>query len=403
MARALNKLTARRVATAEPGKYGDGGGLYLLVDKAKNRRWVIRYTFDGGYRDMGAGSVADVSLARAREIAADVRVKVLAGTDPISARSVPLPVPAKVVTFGDMADGFMRDRESMWRSAIHRAQWRQTLETQAAALWKMPVADVDTTAVLGVLRPMWGEKAETARRLRGRIERVLDAARAAGHRSGENPARWAGHLSAILPAPAKLTRGHHAAMSYAAVPAFVTVLRAREAVSARALELVIVTAARSGEVRGMTWGEVDFGEAVWTVPAARMKGKRIHRVPLSRRAVEILAELKPESPDRSALIFPNGAGKAHSDMVFTALLKRMRNVDPALPHFTTHGFRSSFRDWAAEETDHPREVIEAALAHLVGDDTERAYRRGDALEKRRALMDHWTTFLAGTATGNPVT
>lgn len=396
MARALNKLTARSVAAAkEKGRYSDGGGLYMIVDAAGAKRWVIYYQDGKSRREMGLGSVKAVSLVRAREVAAEVRARVAAGIDPIKERkSAPLPEPAKAVTFGDVADGFMRDRETTWRNPIHRRQWRQTLEMQAAAVWSMPIATVDTAAVLGVLRPLWTDKPETARRIRGRIEKVLDSARVAGLRSGENPARWAGHLSAILPNSERLTRGHHAALPHADIADFMAALRARPAPSARALELVILTAARSGEIRGMTWGEVDFAEALWTVPAPRMKSKRTHRVPLSLRAVEILSALKPEIVDLRALIFPSRGGTAHSDMVFNALLKRMRKDDESLPHITTHGFRSTFRDWAADTTDHAREVVEAALAHLVGDDTERAYRRGDALEKRRALMDHWSAFLS---------
>ena len=403
MARALNKLTARSVATAkEKGRYSDGGGLYLVVDGAGAKRWVVFYTVSGKRREMGAGATAAVPLARAREIAAEVRAKVAVGVDPISERaSIPLPAPIKVVTFGDVADGYMRDREAMWKSVVHRRQWRQTLEIQAASVWRLPISAVDTGAVLAVLRPLWATKPETARRIRGRIEKILDSARAAGLRSGENPARWAGHLSAILPNPEKLTRGHHAALPYAGIVAFVAELRTRSAASARALELAILTAARSGEVRGMTWGEIDFAEALWTVPAGRMKAKRVHRVPLSVRAVEILAAFRKPGFDPGALVFPNGVGRVHSDMVFTALIRRMREDDAALPHITAHGFRSTFRDWAADTTDHAREVIEAALAHLVGDGTERAYRRGDALEKRRALMDHWGAFLS--ATGEPAT
>lgn len=392
MALALNKLTARKVQTLTAvGRHGDGGGLYLVVDAAGAKRWVIFYRAGGKRREMGAGSINAVSLARAREIAADVRAKVADGVDPISVRSVPPKAAARPITFAEVAEAYMRDHETMWRNVVHRRQWRQTLQVQAANLWPLPVDGIDTAGVLGVLRPMWTMKAETARRLRGRIERVLDAARAAGHRTGENPARWRGHLDAILPRSRKLTRGHHAAMPYADVPAFMTALRDRPAPAARALEVVILTAARSGEVRGMTWVEVDLTSATWTVPAGRMKGGREHRVPLSIAAVNILAARRPALPELAALVFPNGRGAVFSDMVFGALMRRMGRVE-----VTAHGFRSSFRDWAAEETDHPREVIEAALAHLVGDETERAYRRGDALPKRRALMDHWAAFLSAT-------
>ena len=262
MAGGVNKLSARTVASIrKKGRHGDGGGLYLVVDyKTETKRWTVLYTLNGKRREIGLGPLISVPLARARELAAEIRQKVADGVDPIADRSTPQKEAPP--TFGAIADRFMADRESEWRNAKHRAQWRTTLEQGAASVWGLPVAEVDTKAVLGVLRPIWSTKAETARRLRGRIERVLDAARAAGHRSGENPARWRGHLDAILPRSKKLTRGHHAALPYPAMPAFMKALRARKAVTARALELAILTAARSGEVRGMTWGEVDLIGAV---------------------------------------------------------------------------------------------------------------------------------------------
>lgn len=397
MARALNKLTARTVATKPKGRHSDGGGLYLVVDEAGKRRWVIFYTVDGKRREMGAGSVGSVPLSRAREIAAEVRQKVAGGVDPIARKApTPLSEPARPTSFGDAALAYMADHESEWRSAVHRRQWRQTLEIHGARLWKKAVAEVETDDVVAVLRPLWQAKPETASRLRGRVERILDAARATGLRKGENPARWDGHLSLIFPAPKKLTRGHHAAMPYAEVPAFMAALVLRPANAAQALRLIVLTAARSGEVRGMVWGEVDLAAAVWTLPAGRMKGKREHRVPLSAPALALLKARHWPEAEASRLVFPNERQKPFSDVVFGALLKRMK-----VEGVTTHGFRSSFRDWAAEETDHPREVIEAALAHLVGDETERAYRRGDALAKRRVLMDHWATFLS--TTGDPAT
>ncbi|MDX7952204.1 integrase arm-type DNA-binding domain-containing protein [Lichenihabitans sp. Uapishka_5] len=384
----LNKLSARRVqALTEPGRHSDGGGLYLVVDESGAKRWVVFYRFGGKRREMGLGSLLSVPLARARECAAEIREKVAEGLDPIAERRATVPVPTKLTTFGEVADTFMADRAGLWRNDKHKRQWRQTLEVQAASLWVMPVAAVDTKAVLAVLRPIWFTKGETAMRLRGRIERVLDAARAIGLRSGDNPAEWRGHIEAVLPRPKKLARGHHAALPYADLPGFMVDLRQRPAAMARALELLILTAARSGEVRGMTWGEIDFADAVWTVPVDRMKAKRVHRVPLCPRAIEILASRRLAYSEPGDLVFPTGKDTVHSDMAFTALLKRMERDE-----ITTHGFRSTFRDWAADETSHPREVIEAALAHLVGDDTERAYRRGDALQKRRALMADWAAF-----------
>lgn len=394
MGRQINRLSARKVqALTKPGRHADGAGLYLVIDASGAKRWVMLYRFGGRRREMGLGAALSVPLARARELADQARQAIASGVDPIEARRTPPDtVPPDRVAFRAVAETYMADREKAWRNAAHRRQWRQTLEVQAAGLWDAPVAGIDTDAVLAVLRPIWHAKPETARRLRGRIERILDAARVAGHRSGENPARWRGHLEVLLPRPARLTRGHHAAMPYRQAPAFMAALRGRPARAARALEFLILTAARSGEVRGMVWEEVDLEEKLWTVPRERMKGGRIHRVPLSAPAVELLRAVRPSEPDPGALVFPTGLSTAMSDAVFGALLGRMQRGA-----FTAHGFRSSFRDWAADETDHPREVIEAALAHLVGDETERAYRRGDALAKRRHLMDDWAGFLGSTA------
>lgn len=396
MARSINRLSARTVQTlSEPGRHADGDGLYLVVDEGGGKRWVYLYRLAGRRREMGLGPLRSVSLAQARELAGRARALAAQGQDPVEARqaAAPAPEPApepvrKVPPFSAVADAFMDDRADEWRNAKHRQQWRNTLTTYAANLWSMPVDEIGTPEVLAALRPIWREKPETASRLRGRIERVLDAAKVEGHREGENPARWRGHLEHTLPKAGKLTRGHHAALPYAEVPGFVSNLRARVADSARALELIILTAARSGEVRGMRASEVDLETAVWTVPAERMKGGRIHRVPLSRRALDLLApRLAAIGPDD--FVFTNSRGGALSDMVFEALFRRAKVED-----ITTHGFRSSFRDWAGDETDFPREVIEAALAHLVGDDVELAYRRGDALEKRRQLMDLWASFVA---------
>lgn len=394
MARAINRLSARTVQTlTEPGRHADGDGLYLVVDEGGGKRWVYLFRLAGKRREMGLGPLRIVSLAQARELASEARALAARGIDPVDARQAALPSPEsapapKAPTFAEVAEAFMDDRAGEWRNAKHRQQWRNTLTTYAASLWTMPVSDIGTPEVLAALRSIWREKPETASRVRGRIERILDAAKVEGHREGENPARWRGHLEHTLPKATKLSRGHHAALPYRDVPAFVAALRARVADSARALELIILTAARSGEVRGMRASEVDLEAAVWTVPAERMKGGRPHRVPLSRPALALLApRLSAVGPDD--LLFTNTKGGMFSDMVFDALFKRAKVED-----ITTHGFRSSFRDWAGDETDFPREVIEAALAHLVGDDVELAYRRGDALEKRRQLMDLWASFVA---------
>jgi integrase len=393
MARAINRLSARTVQTlTEAGRHADGDGLYLVVDEGGGKRWAYLFRLAGKRREMGLGPLRSVSLAQARDLAGKVRALTAQGIDPVEARQAalpsPEPAPRAAPTFAAIADAFMDDRAGEWRNAKHRQQWRNTLTTYAANLWTMPVAEIGTPEVLAALRPIWREKPETASRVRGRIERILDAAKVEGHREGENPARWRGHLEHTLPKAAKLSRGHHAALPYRDVPAFVVALRSRVADSARALELIILTAARSGEVRGVRASEVDLEAAVWTVPAERMKGGRPHRVPLSRPALALLAP-RVAAVGQDDLLFANSRGGMLSDMVFEALFRRAKIED-----ITTHGFRSSFRDWAGDETDFAREVIEAALAHLVGDDVELAYRRGDALEKRRQLMDRWASFVA---------
>lgn len=400
MAREINRLSARRVqALTEVGRHADGGGLYLVVDPGGARRWVMLYRMAGRRREMGLGPVLSVPLARARDLAAEARALIAGGVDPIEARRTPPSEapPAPAVTFAMVAESYMEARAASWKNAKHRAQWRMTLEVHGAKVWAMPVADVGTTDVLGVLQPIWQTKPETASRLRGRIERVMDAARVAGHRTGDNPARWTGHLDYILPRAVKLSRGHHAALPYQDLPAFMAMLAGRAATSARALEIIVLTAGRSGEIRGMTWGEVDWAAAVWTVPGSRMKGGRIHRVPLAAAVLEKLKARRPEASAPEMLVFPSQRGNMLSDMAFEALYRRAGTTD-----ITTHGFRSTFRDWAGDMTDHPREVIEAALAHMLGDETELAYRRGDALEKRRHLMDAWAAF-ALSATGAPST
>lgn len=383
MARQLNRLAPRAATTiAAPGRHADGGGLYLSVGKSGKRSWVFLFRWNGRLTEMGLGGTASVTLAKAREKAADARALIADGINPLQARRESEGVP----TFGEMADQFLASLQSQWRNEKHRAQWATSLKVDAAKLRQLPVDRIETADVLSVLKPIWTTKAETASRVRGRIERVLDAARAKGHRKGENPARWRGHLDHLLPARQKLTRGHHAAMPFADVPDFMASLRARNATSALALEFAILTAARSGEVRGATWAEFDLEAKVWTVPATRMKAGREHRVPLSARALAILAEVRPLAGDKTdAVVFPSTTGKAMSDAAFAALLKRM-GLDGEV---TPHGFRSSFRDWAGEVSTFPREVAEQALAHVVGDATERAYRRGDALEKRRRLMEAW--------------
>lgn len=394
MARAINRMSARTVQTlAEPGRHADGDGLYLVIDQNGGKRWVFLYRLAGRRREMGLGSLRTISLAKARELANRARTMVAEGEDPVEARQAeapspdPAPIPS-VPTFAEVAEAFMGERDGGWRNAKHRQQWRTSLMTYAAALREKPVSEVSTSDVLAVLRPIWREKPETASRLRGRMKRILDAAKVEGHRQGENPARWRGHLEHTLPKPGKLSRGHHPALPYAEVPVFVAALRTRVAASARALEFIILTAARSGEVRGMRASEVDLDSGIWTVPAERMKAGRQHRVPLSRAALDLLAP-RLAGIDRNDFVFANSRGDMLSDMAFKRL--NLRVGDEGI---TTHGFRSSFRDWAGDETDFPREVMEAALAHMVGNEVELAYRRGDALEKRRQLMELWASFVA---------
>ncbi len=304
MAIKLNRLTARRAATlAEPGRHSDGGGLYLNVTPSGARSWLFLWKKDGTRREMGLGSAASVPLASAREKAAECRKLVAAGKDPLEAKRA---AQSAVPTFGDVTDALIAAKESAWRNEKHRWQWRHTLTEYAKALRNKAVDKITTEDVLAVLKPLWTTKPETASRLRGRIEAVLDAAKAQGHRSGENPAAWRGHLAHFLPKRQKLTRGHHAAMAYRELPAFVVRLREREGVATLALDFCILTAARTGEVIGATWGEFDLEEKVWTVPAGRMKAAKGHRVPLSDRAVSIverMAEFKvatSSSPARAA-------------------------------------------------------------------------------------------------------
>jgi integrase len=387
MGKAVKKLSARGIATnAEPGRHSDGEGLYLNVTPSGARSWLFMWKKDGKRREMGLGSAGSVSLARARELASECRAQVAAGLDPIQVRDAADKTKSGTPTFGAIADALIASKEVEWRNPKHRAQWRMTLTKYAAPLRPRPVDEIDTEAVLSVLKPLWQTKPETASRLRGRIEAVLDAARAQGHRSGENPAAWRGHLAHIFPKRGKLGRGHHAAMPYAEVPAFMARLRQQETIPALALEFCILTAARSGEVLGARWSEIDMAAKVWTVPAERMKAGREHRVPLCERAVNILDRLAKAMIND--FVFPgHRQGKPLSRAAMADVIDRM-GVEGA----TVHGFRSAFRDWAGNETHFAREVAEAALAHVVGDAAEQAYRRGDALEKRRTLMAAWAAY-----------
>ena len=393
-------LTAAKVRTAGKGAYSDGGGLMLIVQPSGSATWILRYSLTAKRRDMGLGPARGtdaVSLADARQLAAKARAKIREGVDPIEARRAARaaaadPVIVDVTTFKRAADEYLAAHEPGWRSAKHRAQWRMTLvEYAGPKLDNMSVAAIATADVLSVLKPMWLTTPETATRLRGRIEAVLDFAAVNGWRTGDNPARWRGHLAKLLPARAKVRAvKHHAALPWQDGPAFLNKLRQRASVAARAIEFLILTAARSGEVLGMRWGEVHLDAAVWTVPADRMKAKREHRVALSSMAVNLLRGILPlqTDPISKALVFPGqDARRPLSVMAMTMALRRMNRTD-----LTVHGFRSMFRDWAGETTAHPREVVEAALAHRTGDKVEQAYARGDLFTKRRLLMQEWAEF-----------
>lgn len=386
----LNKLDARTAANLKAkGRHSDGGGLYLAIDGSGRRRWVFMYVRNGKRTELGLGGGRDLPLAKARQRAAELRSIVQDGGDPKLKRSIPMHS-----TFGECADDYIETKRLGWRNAKHAAQWTMTLTEHAKAIRPIRVDLINTEDIVGVLKPLWSRAPETAKRLRGRIENVLDAAKARGLRSGENPARWRGHLDQLLPKQQRLTRGHHAALPFDNLPAFMTDLRARDATAGRALEFTILTAARSGETIGATWNEIDLKSALWTIPASRMKAGYEHRVPLSKRAIEILNELtstEDRKPAPEAHIFQsNKPHKPLSGMAMSMLLRRMKMS------VTVHGFRSTFRDWTSETTSFPRETCEQALAHRISDKAEAAYRRGDQLEKRRKLMEEWALFCGTT-------
>ena len=388
----LKALVVER-SSKKPGFYSDGGGLYLRVTSATARSWIFRYMIDRKAHEMGLGKYPDISLAEARARATEARKLKALGKDPISERGVIRAAvraeAAKAMIFKDAAKAHIDGHRAGWRNAKHAAQWEATLATYAEPIiGTLPVQAIDTGLVLKVLEPIWTVKPETASRLRGRIEAVLDWATARGHRHGENPARWRGHLDKLLPARTKVRRvEHHAALPFNELTGFMASLRAAEGVAARALELAILTAARTGEVIGAKWSEIDLLQKVWTVPGERMKTGREHRVPLSARALAILKEIERDQVADEMFVFPgNKIGKPLSNMAFLMLLRRMDRDD-----LTVHGFRSTFRDWAAERTNFPSEAAEMALAHAVGDKVEAAYRRGDLFEKRRAMMEQWAT------------
>lgn len=399
------KLAAVTLRKLADGWHADGGNLYLFV-RGASRTWVFRYvSLDGKRRNMGLGSIESTSLSRARELAKANRTAVRdkqTPVDPITQaktqKAARKAAEQRSITFKACAEAVMKSKGQEWRNPKHGQQWKNTLESYAyPILGSLPVGMIDTPLIIRCLEPIWTEKTETASRVRGRIESVLDWATVSGYRQGDNPARWRGHLDHILPSNKKISRvNHHPALPFAQISAFMVELRKREGNGARALEFLILTAARSGEIRGARWSEIDLTENLWIIPADRMKAQKEHRVPLSDSAVQILKALP--AGERDDYVFPSiQKGKQLSDMTLSAVMKRLNKSD-----FTVHGFRSSFRDWASEKTNHSSEVIEMALAHSIQSAVEAAYRRGDLLEKRRELMDDWAKYCGALPSQNNV-
>lgn len=395
-AKELGALAVSRIAESKKrGMHAVGGvgGLLLQVTETGATSWMLRVMISGKRRGMGLGAYPAVGVAAAREKARVARALIEQGVDPIDRRQdlrrEAVAVRESAKTFDQCAEALLAAKGAGWKNDKHRAQWSSTLQTYASpVLGKMLVSEIDMGHVLRVLSPIWGQKTETASRLRGRIEKVLDYAAAHNYRQGLNPARWKGNLDAVLDKPSEVAKvKHHAAMAIDDVSDFMGLLRTSEGMGARALELAILTAARSGEVRGATWAELDLKVGTWVVPAERMKAKKEHRVPLSTQAIALLKSLPRD--EKISLVFPAPRGGQLSDMTLTAVLRRMK------VECTAHGFRSSFRDWAGDRTHHARDMIEFALAHTLGDKTEAAYRRSDALEKRRVLMQEWSDFAVG--------
>jgi integrase len=391
MARLEKKLSAVALKKLGSGLHGDGLNLWFQVTPRGNRSWLLRYYRNGRAKAMGLGPLHTVSLAEAREKALAARKLILAGLDPMDERDKVAAEArlnaARAITFRTAAERYIDAHRAGWKNAKHADQWMATLATYAyPVVGDLPVARIDVGHVMKVIEPIWAKKTETASRVRGRMESVLDWATARGYRSGDNPARWRGHLDKLLPARSKVQRVEHfAAMSYAQVPAFMRLLAKTPGVSALGLRFTILTAARTGDTIGATWDEIDLKAALWVIPGVRMKAQREHRVPLSTPALEIL-RATPRVRG-TPYVFPGGRlGRPLSSM---AMLETLRERRPGL---TVHGFRSAFRDWAAECTPHPAEVAEMALAHIIKDKTEAAYRRGELLEKRRALMEDWAKF-----------
>ena len=403
--RRIKKLTALGVSRLKrAGYHSDGAGLYLQVSPTGTKSWIFRYKVAGRAREMGLGGLTAFTLAEARQRANDARQRLADGVDPIEHRTVvrnataiSVRAAARVLTFGQAADRYIETHESSWKNVKHAYQWRQTIDTFAKPIMGgLPIAAIDTDLVLQVLQPIWATKTETATRLRGRIEKVLDWAKALKHRAGDNPASWRGNLDKLLANPNKLAPVvNHPALPYVELGAFMATLRALPGLSPLALEFIILTATRTGEALGARWAEIDLDASVWTIPAKRMKVGKEHRVPLCSAALEVLSKTLvfgksggAAEPAGTDFVFPGRKPDTQqSNMSCLALLRRIGRSD-----IVVHGFRSTFRDWAAEQTSYPREVAEMALAHSIGDKVEAAYRRGDLFEKRTSLMADWSTY-----------
>lgn len=380
--RSINKLSFQRIKNLKAdGLYSDGGGLYLAM-KGGNKRWVFIYKRLGKRREMGLGSLINVPLQVARDKAAEARAALAVGVDPINARDQKT---LQALTFGEFATNLIDELAAGWKNPRYAEQWRFTLKTHGAKIWGMQCSDVDTDHVLKVLRPIWKSMPATARQLRARIERVLDAAKVRGLRTGDNPARWRGHLEHLLPKSAPSDK-HHPALPYEDAPRFMVSLAKKDGISFRALELVVLNVCRASEACEARWREVDLSAKTWTIPAARMKMKKEHVIPLSEQSVSLFRKLLRRNSKPSDYIFEGQAEHVRRESLRAGII---RMVDDA----TTHGFRSTFRDWAGDETDHAEHLIEMCLAHLVGSRVQRAYRRRDALDKRRVIMQDWADYV----------
>ena len=389
---AIHKLTPRKVATAHPGKFEDGGGLRLVVSNSLAKKWVLRFTIDGKRREMGLGSFPDVGLAEARGKATDHRKQATAGIDPIDARQTE---PEKIPTFTTCAARYIRAHRRGWQNAKHARQWVSTLKTYTRpVIGSKQVDAVSTEDILKILSPIWTTKTETAKRVQGRVENILDYAAAHKYRDRLNPARWRGHLDKLLPKPSRVKKvTHHPAMPYSEVPAFMAELSSNDSVSVLALRFIILTATRTSEVLQAQWQEIDMDAAIWTIPATRMKSRREHRVPLSDTATAILEAL-PRIDDNPYLFPGARQGRPLSSMALLQLMRGMGyGVNGNRGDYVPHGFRSSFRDWSGEVSSFPRDVAEMALAHTIENKVEAAYRRGDLFAKRRMMMQQWADYL----------